>query len=168
MSRQPEEYEVERLVAKRTLRNGVVQYRIKWMNFPSTENTWEPLANMDCQELIDEFEENRMIIIGRLIFKFAFICSFFDRTFSSGTKMSENGREYLIRFNDGKIDFIASNVVKQKYPNRLVNFLENRIEFIKLRQTTSAHFPITLNSFDVVGETPSEILCKLFVWHSFF
>lgn len=55
MSGQPEEYEVERLVAKRTLRNGVVQYRIKWLNFPSSQNTWEPLANMNCRDLIDQF-----------------------------------------------------------------------------------------------------------------
>lgn len=55
------------------------------------------------------------MIIGRLFFKirlFVFICYLYLFVHFLGTKMSENGRGYLIRFNDGKIDFIAANVVQ--------------------------------------------------------
>lgn len=36
-----------------------LQYLLKWRNYDDTENTWEPVENLDCPELIKEFEANR-------------------------------------------------------------------------------------------------------------
>lgn len=49
------EYEVEAIEQKRVV-NGITMYYLKWSGFPSTLNSWEPMENLNCQALIDEFE----------------------------------------------------------------------------------------------------------------
>lgn len=51
-----EEYEVEKCVDKRIVK-GKTQYLIKWKGFDDTDNTWEPIENLECSELISEYEE---------------------------------------------------------------------------------------------------------------
>ena len=52
-----EEWEVERVLAKRLYRNKV-QYLVKLVGYPSSENTWEPVANLqNAREKLLEFEE---------------------------------------------------------------------------------------------------------------
>ena len=51
-----EEYEVEKVVGKRT-RKGKLEYLVKWKGWDNPDdNTWEPIAHLDCRELIDEYE----------------------------------------------------------------------------------------------------------------
>jgi len=53
---QEPEYVVEDILDKRTVQ-GTVQYLLKWKGYSSDDNTWEPRANLDCDEMIDAFEE---------------------------------------------------------------------------------------------------------------
>jgi len=53
-----DEYEVESIVDKR-VKKGKVEYLIKWVGWPSDTNTWEPLAHLDCDEIISKYEEER-------------------------------------------------------------------------------------------------------------
>merc|ERR1711963_873973 len=51
------EYEVENVVSKRETDEGKVEYLVKWKGYDASDNTWEPVENLESsQELIDEFE----------------------------------------------------------------------------------------------------------------
>ena len=41
----PMRFEVETILAKR-FRTGVVELEVKWLGFPNTDNTWEPIRNL--------------------------------------------------------------------------------------------------------------------------
>lgn len=58
-STEKREYVVERIVAKRfNPKRKTWEYQIKWENFPSDQNTWEPLSNLNhCKQMVEEFEE---------------------------------------------------------------------------------------------------------------
>lgn len=56
-----DEYYVEKVVKKRIGNNYQLEYLIKWVDYPSSANTWESIENVDkSAELIKEFEEENL------------------------------------------------------------------------------------------------------------
>ncbi|CAG5094837.1 Oidioi.mRNA.OKI2018_I69.XSR.g13904.t1.cds [Oikopleura dioica] len=55
--REPDEYEVEKILNKR-VRLGKVEYEVKWVGYNSSENTWEEVKNLqNCPDLVKEYEK---------------------------------------------------------------------------------------------------------------
>ena len=50
-----EEYEVEKIIKKR-IRNGKIEYLIKWSGYDDKDNTWEPVTNLSCPEKLRDYE----------------------------------------------------------------------------------------------------------------
>lgn len=52
-----DEYFVEEILDK-CLINGKIQYFLKWKDYSEEHNTWEPIENLHCKDLIKQFEDN--------------------------------------------------------------------------------------------------------------
>ena len=53
-----QEYSVEKIIDKRCNLKGQISYLIKWKGYEDIDNTWEPIDNLYCLDLIKEFERS--------------------------------------------------------------------------------------------------------------
>lgn len=53
---EPDVHRTEKILKSRR-RNGKIQYLVKWSNYPSSENTWEPEENILDLQLLEEFDK---------------------------------------------------------------------------------------------------------------
>ena len=57
---QEEDYEVEKILEKRVVKKGKIEYLVKWKNFEEpADYTWEPTNNLEAvRDLVDKFEKD--------------------------------------------------------------------------------------------------------------
>merc|ERR1712150_225631 len=61
-----EEYEVQKIVDKRTKKGGKIEYLIKWKDWGNDANTWEPKENLQCHDLMEYLNVKDEVILTRL------------------------------------------------------------------------------------------------------
>ncbi|POY71526.1 hypothetical protein BMF94_5447 [Rhodotorula taiwanensis] len=54
-SSEPEEYEVERILAHSRDKKKGLRYHVKWVGYPESENSWEPADNVQADVLLDKY-----------------------------------------------------------------------------------------------------------------
>ena len=54
-----EGFTVERVIDRRIGKSGRVEYLLKWKGYRQEESTWEPRENLNCKQLIQDFEWER-------------------------------------------------------------------------------------------------------------
>jgi hypothetical protein len=52
------EYEVEKILDKR-VKKGKTEYLIRWKDYGSEDDTWEPTENLHCPDKVQEFNDRR-------------------------------------------------------------------------------------------------------------
>ncbi|KAF9898006.1 hypothetical protein EC991_001154 [Linnemannia zychae] len=52
------EYEVERIVKHKMLKNGQIRFRVKWRDYPHSANTWQSLSDLEnAPEALDAYRD---------------------------------------------------------------------------------------------------------------
>lgn len=117
------------------------EYLLKWADFSSKHNSWEPKQNLNCDELLQEFESRRT---GQVL----------------GAKKEQNVIKYLIRFDQSSdIEEIFSQEAMQLWPNMLIDFYMSRP--IKWTRGTVGEFSEEANSRSIECKKHITINTKL-------
>lgn len=144
------EYIVESILEKR-IKFGKVEYFLKWKGFSDSENTWEPVENLDCPELIEAFEvqlaENsspkRKSELDQNLNKKKKINTIdinekemqprgFERNLIAekilGATDSKGELMFLMKWkNSGEADLVPSRIANAKCPQVVIKFYEERL-----------------------------------------
>uniref|UniRef100_A0A1A9VGB9 Chromo domain-containing protein n=1 Tax=Glossina austeni TaxID=7395 RepID=A0A1A9VGB9_GLOAU len=120
-----QEYSVERVEGKRIV-SGRLQYLLKWAGYDSSENTWEPVENLNCPDLVANFEET------------AFENEFLDETEAEcrqgleplkilGLTRIQKTLIFLMQWKDGGLSFLTAAEAYSKYAQFVIKFYEERV-----------------------------------------
>ena len=140
-----EVYDVEDIVGKR-INCGIVEYLVKWFNYPSEQNTWEPIENLDgSQEIIAEYEAKHG---GEQVEQLEEIepGNGFEqewiplKVFGATKRPKDNRLMVMIRWKGNKSTFEFADVANNKIPQMVIKYYEQRIRWKsgdKLERNTS-------------------------------
>uniref|UniRef100_A0A1A9WT80 Chromo domain-containing protein n=1 Tax=Glossina brevipalpis TaxID=37001 RepID=A0A1A9WT80_9MUSC len=135
INRNTEEYYVERIDAKRIV-NGQIQYFLKWKGYNETENTWEAVENMNCDDLIAAFEAKEMfknIATGNQVLKEEEEGKEGEQLkplkIVGATKHNEHLLFLMQWKNRRDFDWINAKEANIKYPQIVIKFYEEKITF---------------------------------------
>ncbi|KXT05919.1 hypothetical protein AC578_378 [Pseudocercospora eumusae] len=63
LSEEQDVYEVEKVLAEeRSIDDGVMRYLIKWTGYPLSQSTWEPIDNIQGEEILKEWAQQKQLV----------------------------------------------------------------------------------------------------------
>jgi len=88
----------------------VTRYLVKWKNYPESESNWVRKENMNCNELIEEYEKSipKKIIATIQVNKFKSILCKKKKKIGNSFK---NG--YLVQWQNQQITWLSREALKQ-------------------------------------------------------
>lgn len=115
---------------------------LKWVNYPDSENSWEPEENINgCEALIEQCEAQYALRI-------------------LGARRNENSVEYLIQFKDKFPNRIVSSAeAVSKWSSLVLNFLEQRITMVSQNDSTVQRRVTFISENSGIGN-PIDVTCK--------
>lgn len=139
------EFRVERILDKR-IRKGKVEYYLKWQGFPDSENSWEPIRNLRCPEIIEDFERHHKKMMEEKCYErkqrqeaeaeaHKKVVTGFDRGLKCekilGATATKKGKiMFLVKWKGiNGAELISANIVNQKCPQKVIQYYENHAEF---------------------------------------
>ena len=134
-----EGYEVEKIVGKRNYANEI-QYFVKWLGYDESQNTWEPIENLNCEQLIKEYEDEHKdeetpvvpvapeddLIEGNG-FKKKWVPS---RVIGAARRSYDNELMIIVKWKSGKITAERAAVANEMIPQMVIEYYELRIKWI--------------------------------------
>lgn len=134
-----EGYEVEKIVDKRSYANEI-QYFVKWLGYDESQNTWEPIENLDCEQLIKEYEDEHKgeetpvvpvapeddLIEGNG-FKKKWVPS---RVIGAARRSIDNELMIIVKWKSGKVTAERAAVANEMIPQMVIEYYELRIKWI--------------------------------------
>lgn len=154
-----EEYVVERIEKRRVLNDGRVEYYLKWKNWSTKYNTWEPEEHLtNCPEIVDKFlikerdkdltlqalkmdENNNRAKCKKHIAKIKFnipeVCGF-DKGYEAEHILGAtecNGLTFLIKYKGiDKTELVPSRIARYRCPALVIKFFERHITWHNRRR----------------------------------
>lgn len=115
-------FEVEKILNHRT-REHKREYLIKWLGFPPEENSWEAEDNLNCPELLAEYEMSYMKSRRRPItHQVSHKPIAIEGVVRRGRKVS-----YITRYDDGTTGCIKSSSISKENPGIVMHYYESLV-----------------------------------------
>jgi hypothetical protein len=105
------QWEVEEIIATRVT-GGRRQYLLKWCGY--AEPTWEDALNLDCPDLIAEFQARALAAPDRSGEPVCVV----------GVRRTDRGLECIVQHEDGTQEAVPSAQAKARFPVALLSFFE--------------------------------------------
>lgn len=121
-----------------------MKFLVKWQNFDDSENTWEPIENLNCPEALEDFFKS----LAQLIF---------------GVKLVDGQPHYFLKFKDSDIapEVIRSDMARDRYPELLFDFYDNHLEWITVNDVIVPEVA-NIRNVPLEVEDPVRVTCKYF------
>lgn len=125
-------YEVEQICNHRS-RRGVYEYEIKWKNYGSNENTWEPATHLP-KWMVEEY--NKKKCIGNYFAT--------DKKLAHILRVEKDKWGNLIAHvqfhKQNGLEYVPAEWVNLNYPMQMIAFYENRSYWKEDRQLIKVHY----------------------------
>ncbi|XP_031637264.1 histone-lysine N-methyltransferase SUV39H1-A-like [Contarinia nasturtii] len=135
------EYEVEKIL-KQEIRNEKTYYYLKWVGYNNRYNTWEPEENLNCDELLADFNKSRAVTV-------------------LGVGKKGGQVLYLMQFHDENEPILKYSAQASIWSKDLLKFLISQISFDGFDEEVAGASPNNvLSTEEVPAEEVPDIICK--------